>query len=499
MTDKQSFAIELDSGKIKGKGADGYHYYLGIPFAAPPVGDLRWKPPQPVERWSGVKECTEFGPSCPQSPFPGFDVGRMNEDCLYLNVWTSAGSPGDRLPVMVWIYGGGYQWGSASQVLYDGASLAKKGAVVVTINYRVGALGFLTHPQLVEDSREGLVGNYGILDNIAALEWVQRNISAFGGDPSRVTIFGESAGASSVLALMQSPLTEGLFHRAIAQSLGHISSVNLFPVQIPDYDVTTAQSLASNLGCGQATDVLAAMRAKTAEEIVAATAGPPQMMFIPKPDDKVVSRAWLSPRDEKPRRDVPLIIGTMASELGTMAPMTPYSPPQVIAGLLQMFQPWETYIQRMFGERAEKILALFPADTPEDIQSALDKLATATTFCNSKFFAEQLSSPRYVYQFARVPNWEHSKSMGAYHGLDVGYVFGGPRMFMEQIEYQTEDRALSKVMMDYWTAFAAAGDPNGSGRPHWPAYDPASDKHLEFDAESTVKSGLFNELCDLLR
>ena len=493
--------IELDSGKIKGEGADGYHYYLGIPFAAPPIGGLRWKPPQPVEPWSGVKECTEFGPSCPQLPFPdpGFDVGRMDEDCLYLNVWSPARSPDDGLPVMVWIYGGGYQWGSASQIIYNGASLAKKGVVVVTINYRVGALGFLAHPQLAEESPEGLLGNYGVLDNIAALEWVQQNIAAFGGDPSRVTIFGESAGASSVLALMQSPLTEGLFHRAIAQSLGHISSVNLFPIQIPDYDVTTAQSLASNLGCDQAADVLTAMRAKTPEDILAATAGPPQMMFIPKGDDNVVSRAWISPRDEKPRRDVPLIIGTMASELGTMAPVTPYSLPQAMAGLLQMFQPWETYVQGMFGEQAEKMLALLPVDSPEDIQPALDKLATATTFCNSKFFAEQLSSPTYVYQFTRVPNWENSKSMGAYHGLDIGYVFGGPRMFMEQIGYETEDRRLSEMMMNYWTAFAAAGDPNGSGRPQWPVYNPTSDEHLEFDTEVTARSGLFKQICDLLR
>lgn len=492
--------VELDSGKIKGKGARGYHYYLGIPFAAPPVGDLRWKPPQSVAPWSGVKECTVLGPSCPQLPFPGpgLDVGQMDEDCLYLNVWTPARSSGDRLPVMVWIYGGGYQWGSSSQAVYDGASLAKKGVVVVTVNYRVGVLGFLVHPQLAEESPEDLSGNYGILDNIATLKWVQRNMAAFGGDPSRVTIFGESAGASSVLALMQSPLTEGLFHRAIAQSLGHIPSVNLFPVQIPDYDVIMAQSLVSNLGCEGVADVLAAMRAKTPEEILAATAGPPQMMFIPKTDDKVVSKAWVSPRDEKPQRDVPLIIGTTGNELGTMAPVTPVSPPQMMAGLLQMFQPWETYIQRIFGEHAQKMLALFPAAKPEDIQAALGKLATATLFCNSKLFAQQLSSPAYVYQFTRVPDWEHSK-MGAYHALDVGYVFGGPRVFMEQIEYEAEDRALSGMMMDYWAAFAATGDPNGSGRPHWPVHNRASDEHLEFDTEVTVKSGLFKEACDLLR
>ena len=180
-------------------------------------------------------------------------------------------------------------------------------------------------------------------------------------------------------------------------------------------------------------------------------------------------------------------------------------PPQMVAGFLQTFQPWESYVRGTFSERAEKLLALFPADTPEDTQSALDKMYTAIALaCPSKLVAEarsqQLSSPTYVYEFTRVPDWEHSETMGAFHALEIGYVFGGSRMFgMEQIEYEAEDKALSETMMDYWTAFAANGDPNGPGRPHWPAYNPASDEHLELDSEVTVKSGLFKEVNDLLR
>lgn len=224
--------VEVDSGLISGQSGDGYYYYLGIPFAAPPVGELRWKPPQPVEPWSGVRECTEFGPACPQPllPFAGFEFDTMDEDCLYLNVWTPAKSPNDCLPVMVLIHGGGFFSGSASQPFFDGAPLAKKGVVFVGINYRLGPLGFLAHPELAEESPEGLTGNYGLLDQIAALKWVQRNIAAFGGDPSRVTIFGESAGGMSVSALLLSPMAEGLFHRAIAQSGSPILARYLFPL-----------------------------------------------------------------------------------------------------------------------------------------------------------------------------------------------------------------------------------------------------------------------------
>jgi para-nitrobenzyl esterase len=500
--------ITLDSGKISGIAADGYQYYLGIPFAAPPVGDQRWKPPQPVEPWSGVKECTEFGPACPQLPNPALKIDRMDEDCLYLNVWTPASRQEDRLPVMVWIYGGGYQYGSASEIQYGGASLAKKGVVVVTVNYRVGTFGFLSHPQLAAESPQGSTGHCGILDNIAALEWVQRNIAAFGGDPSRVTIFGESAGGNSVVALTQSPPAKGLFHRAIAQSPAMVSSMTIFggprdPEAVRRDMEAIGQALAAILGCTEATDVLACMRAKTLEEILAALAAHPELAGGPIGDDIVVSKAYFSPLEERHWHDVPLIIGNNANELAHFAPPPSVVPPEMMAGFLQMFQPWESYIQRTFGEQADRLLALYPADTPADVLPALDKLGTDLMACYCRSVTasrlQQLSSPTYVYRFTQVPDWEHSETMGAFHGLEIGYVFGGPRMFgMEQIEYEAEDRALSEMMMDYWTAFAATGDPNGPGRPHWPVYDPASDEHLELGSEVTVKSGLVREICDLL-
>jgi para-nitrobenzyl esterase len=212
--------VRIESGRISGAlGDDGVRVYRGIPFAAPPVGDLRWRPPQPVEAWDGVRECIEFGPACPQpASMIGDTPALQDEDCLYLNVWTAAAD--EPLPVMVWIHGGGCTTGAGSQSVYDGARFARRGVVLVTINYRLGPLGYLAHPLLSAESGHGVSGNYGLLDQIATLQWVQRNIAQFGGDPDCVTIFGESAGAQSVCWLMVSPLAEGLFHRAIAESGG---------------------------------------------------------------------------------------------------------------------------------------------------------------------------------------------------------------------------------------------------------------------------------------
>jgi len=218
--EKKTNVVQLDSGPIIGKVEDGVSIFLGIPYAAPPVGKLRWKPPQKIASWTQLRNSTVFGPSCPQPDQQ--DTSKFSEDCLYLNVWTTAKNPDERLPVMVWIHGGAFNFGSGSLPEYDGKNLSKKGVVVVNINYRLGPFGFLVHPLLSRESAHDTSGNYGLLDQIAALKWVQKNIESFGGDPDRVTIFGQSAGSRSVTLLMISPLSAGLFHRAIAESGGPI-------------------------------------------------------------------------------------------------------------------------------------------------------------------------------------------------------------------------------------------------------------------------------------
>jgi para-nitrobenzyl esterase len=499
----EDWIVQLESGRIRGQEGDGYRYFLGIPFAAAPVGDLRWRPPQPVEPWPGVRDCFTFGPACPQRSIgaPGFEFDRMDEDCLYLNVWTPAKRLEKNLPVMVWIHGGGFFTGSASQPFYNGRGLARKGVVLVTINYRLGAFGFLAHPELAKESPESLTGNYGLLDQIAALEWVRRNIAGFGGDPRRVTIFGESAGGMSVAALMLSPRAEGLFHRAICQSGTSMLARYLFPLAASG-DLSRAlaagEKLAENLECDQSEDVLAAMRAKTPEEILAAVDFPKRffpslesMLFLPVADGKVLSETWLSPTAHGRWRDVPLIIGDNADE-GTMWAMDPTS--------LEKYEPW---VRDMFGDRAERLLGFFPAEKPEDLFRAFSGLLTAVGWtCPTRFIAEAragLNSPTYVYRFTRVPEWQMKEVWGAFHGLEVGYVFGGPTLVLDQIVFGDKDWALSSTMMNYWVAFAATGDPNGPGRPEWPVYEPDQGKYLSLGTEVAVEAGLYEDFCDCLR
>ena len=256
--------LTIDTGKIAGAraGADGkVRVYKGIPFAAPPVGKLRWQPPQPAAGWPGVRDCLEFGNTCPQQPYPAGSVYAQppqpqSEDCLYLNVWTAADDAAAKLPVMVWIHGGALTRGSGSLGIYDGEALARRGVVLVTINYRLGPFGYLAHPALSRESSHGSSGNYGVLDQIAALEWVSRNIAAFGGDPARVTIFGESAGSWSVCALVASPLSKGLFHRAIGESGGCFAPMQFLKEARNGHPPAekSGESLAASLGCDQAAD-----------------------------------------------------------------------------------------------------------------------------------------------------------------------------------------------------------------------------------------------------
>jgi para-nitrobenzyl esterase len=415
-----------------------------------------------------------------------------------LNVWTPVKSPDANLPVMVWIHGGSFNSGAGSLDMYNGKNLAGQNVVVVTINYRLGPLGFLSHPLLSKESVHGVSGNYGLLDQIAALKWVRNNIKAFGGNPDLVTVFGESAGAMSIADLMVSPLAEGLFQRAISES-GTFGDA--YPVNREDTVTkaeTTGREIEAKLGCSTAPDVLAAMREKTADEVVkvAFTGYDPNGGTKMRP----VIDGWVIP--ENPwamfsagkQQKVPLLIGTNANE-GTIFV---YPDPKV---LLMSDQDYREAIKTQYQDHAAEALALFPAAGRWDVPATVSKLRTVMSFSAGALHAADTASVNtpqvYMYQFTRVPDTA-LKIFGAFHGLEIFYVFGNLRAGHVSIPDSKTDISLSQDMMKYWTNFAMSGDPNGPGLPKWPAYSSGTGQYLELGDQITTKTGLYNEYRDLI-
>jgi para-nitrobenzyl esterase len=424
-------AVRTDSGVVLAAPSSGnVTAFLGVPFAAPPVGTLRWRPPQPAPLRFGDWRADQFGTSCmqtqPRSRLPWTEEfmtqGPIGEDCLYVNVWTAAKNPAARLPVMFWIHGGAFTEGSSGIAVYSGAELAKKGVIVVTANYRVGPLGFLAHPDLTAESGRGSSGNYGLLDQIAALRWVQKNIGAFGGDPAQVTIFGQSAGALSVAALMRSPLANGLFARAIALSGPGLFGRNAFGAQ-----ATLAEREAAGLKYAEAKGAmsLAELRALPAAAFYITTAGAPTVPSSP------VNDGWVLP--EKTVTDqVPLMVGVVADDLGVGGT----TPEQKAAA----------------RERARVTLHLWAV--------------------------RQLPASRrvYTYFFDRAIPWPEHPEFGAFHSSEIPYFFN--ILTSLKRPWEPVDRTLADTVSSYITNFAKKGDPNGPRLPQWPAFDPASYKTM---------------------
>jgi para-nitrobenzyl esterase len=488
--------IQLDSGPIRGKVDDGVRIFSGIPYAAPPIAELRWKPPQELAAWTQVRECTLFGPACPQPKQQ--DGGKFSEDCLYLNVWSPAVKPDERLPVMVWIHGGAFNFGSGSQPDYHGKNLAKKGVVVVTINYRLGPLGFLVHPLLSKESARGTSGNYGLLDQIAALQWVQKNIAAFGGNPDRVTIFGQSAGSRSVTLLMISPLSAGLFHGAIAVSGGPIIGSEYLN---PAFNGNLAnvsnmgQKLTSKLGCEKAEDVLAAMRAKSAQEILDAADCRTSvfdyegLFFAPVFDAWVLPKEPLAAYSSGQQHDVPIIVGSTRNEGNLyLADETDLSAAR-----------YQSFLKARFADDSGKAFEMFPAHEAKDVARAIDDFLTVAANAQPARFVAQSMEPKkskaFLFQFTRRPDTAMARKLGVHHGVDIAYVFGNMN---KSDGYEELDLGLSDNIMDYWVNFAKTGNPNGPGLAEWPAYASQSDLNLEFSDTIHTNKHLFKKECDFI-
>ncbi len=469
--------VRTTAGLLEGAAsADGeIRIFKGIPYAAPPVGPLRWKPPQPAIPWNGVRQATAFGSHAVQdSEFSGVFLFRdpgQSEDCLTLNLWIPAKGSPERLPVMVWIHGGSFKRGGSSQALYDGEALARKGVLVVTFNYRLGVFGFLAHPELSKESTYGASGNYGLMDQIAVLKWVKENIAAFGGDPGRVTIFGESAGATSVCMLMASPQAQGLFQRAIGESGTALFSQEdgALGMSAPVRLEAAGVAFASALGV----TTLAEMRLKSAEEVLAAASKPEPMDFLPVLDGHVLptnSQASLSVMAETftagRQSHVPLLAGWNADE-GLFSDAMGKTEPTA--------QNYVELMRRQYGEHADALLKLYPVGDEAQTKRSILDLATDQyiALCTWKWIdlhARTGEAPvyRYLFEEAPPPNPKRPRAKGAFHGAEIEFVFG--TLPTAELPWRPEAFRLSELMMSYWTNFARRGDPNGPGLPEWPAY-----------------------------
>ena len=482
----------IESGKLRGVFETGLRIFRGIPFAAPPVGKLRWREPQPVASWPGVRNATEFGPRCMQQPLFSDMMFRSpppSEDCLYLNVWTPAklsGSPRRKLPVLFYIYGGGFMAGDSSEKRYDGAALARRGIVVVTVNYRLGVFGFFSHPELTASSPHHASGNYGLLDQVAALKWVKRNIAAFGGDPKRITIGGESAGSIAVSALMASPLSRRDIAGAIGESGGLMQ--NLTP---PPLVKAERQGAAFAQGIGAPT--LAELRALPADKLLAAQGNARDISFDAAIDGYFLPEPSQVTFGNGKAAHVPLLVGTNSQEGAAQA---------IIGDAAPTVANYRAGLARVAGDKADTVFALYPAKTDADVVPVATALAsdlflTASTW---KWFDLQrrTGAPTYFYYFTRVrPRWVGDTSgnpppWGAVHSAEIEYALGNldanPRY-----AWTADDRKVSATMSAYFANFIKTGDPNGKGLPAWPkaSLDPAKIRRQVIDVDT--HSAVFSE------
>jgi para-nitrobenzyl esterase len=464
--------VRVETGLVSGVPGErpGITVFKGIPFAAPPVGELRWRAPKAPAAWTGVRQADAFGNDCVQRKSGAFGPwsaeyisrsgmeGGSSEDCLYLNVWTPAKAAGEKRAVLVWIHGGAFTSGSGGVPVYDGEGLAAKGLVVVTINYRLGVLGFLAHPELTKESSSKASGNYGLLDMIAALRWVQRNIAAFGGDPGRVTIAGQSAGAFAVHFLVASPLAKGLLHRAIGQSGGALmGSPSLKEAEEAGVAFVRARQAKG----------LAELRALTPDAL-AAGAGD-GMRFGPIADGYAVPKDVRAVFEAGDQNDVPTLVGWNQDD-------------NVMFGPPLKAEAFKKMAAKTYGEAAGAFLKAFPADTDEQAAASQKALSRDQIFAGQSRAWARLQgrtgrSRVFVYEFARTaPGTPEQRLFGAFHSGEIAYALDTLAKWSRP--WEPVDRELAGTMSTYWANFARTGDPNGDGQPEWPAFAVGTEKAL---------------------
>lgn len=470
----QSLIVKTANGKVQGiSNADNsVRIFKGIPFAAPPVGNLRWKAPQAPKNWKGVKKCTTFSASPMQAaPAPFFCWSEefiipkepISEDCLYLNVWSAAKSSKEKRPVLVYIYGGGFRSGGAACAIYDGEAMAKKGVVLVSINYRVGVFGFLAHPELSAESGQNASGNYALMDMIAALKWVQKNIASFGGDASNVTIAGQSAGAFGVNYLVASPLTKGLIHRAIAESGGSFVQNSLRP----NVNLKGAEELgikyAKSLNCNN----LAELRAKSAEEIQKAQSG----LSSPIVDGYVMPEGIYEIFSKGKQNDIPTIVG--------------WNEDDRIGGPPAKAEVFKEQMTKRFGESATDFFKVYPAENNEQAAQSQIAMGRDETFGIQDYIWAKMQShtgksKAFVYNFNRkLPAFTPDTEFGAFHTGEVPYAYNN--LLTVKRPWEPVDFKIADTMSSYWVNFAKTGNPNGIGLPDWKTYNPTDEQVVIFD------------------
>jgi para-nitrobenzyl esterase len=487
--------VQTQAGAVQGVSFSGGVSFLGIPYAQPPVGPLRWRAPQPALPWSNLLLASAFGPACPQpaSTLNAQSVADTSEDCLTLNVWTPPLDAAAHKPVMFFIHGGAGVIGSSREAVYDGANMAQQGVVLVSINYRLGVLGFLAHPALTaEDSAHHVSGNYGLLDQQLALQWVKQNIAAFGGDPHNVTIFGESAGAVYTCIHLVSPLSAGLFQHAIGESGTCLYSTT--PLQGGSSSAeANGQRLAALVGCDNAADVATCLRAVSAGKLVSALglgnnilqAGGLKMDV--NIDGYVLPAAPATLLKQGNFSKVDFIAGTNADEASIFT----------LAVKINNADDYRRAVQAALPTLADYVLPIYPAADYPSPKAAFDALVRDAFFlCPTRKLVQLVSAQQpntYLYQFTHLPPLAQRTNLGAFHGAELAYVFGNMPAY-----YKPADRRLAAAIMGYWTRFATDGDPNGAGAAAWPRYDATSDQNIGFGDQISTNTQLEQSHCDAL-